>query len=179
MRGDATDEDILEKAKIKKAKGLIVTFSSDADNLFVVTSAKALNPNLKIISRATREETQRKLAIAGADAVILPSLTCALRMVALAIRPHVVSFLDILTGAGELTLNLDEVQIPLDSKLAGKTLGEANIPRETGLIVIAIKKKGTDQFQFNPLSTEKINPGDILIVLGNQNQVAKLEEYVK
>ncbi|MBE0479040.1 potassium channel protein [Candidatus Aerophobetes bacterium] len=179
VEGDATNEDILKKAKIDRAEGLIITFSSDADNLFLVTSAKAINPNLRIISRATREQTQRKLTVAGADAVILPDVVAALRMASLAIRPHVVSFLDVLTGAGELTLNLEEVEIPQGSKLTGKTLGEANIPRETGLIVIAIKRKQMERFQFNPSFTEKINPEDILIVLGNEQQIAKLKRYVK
>ncbi|HHF98063.1 MAG TPA: potassium channel protein [Candidatus Aerophobetes bacterium] len=179
IKGDATDEDILKKAGIEKAKGILATFPSDADNLFVVISAKAINPSLRIISRAAEEETQKKLIAAGADAVILPNLTGALRMVSLAIRPNVVSFLDVMTGAGEVTLNLEEVKIPPSSQLAGKTLGEAQIPRKTGLIVIAVKKRDTQTFKFNPLSTEKLDSEDVLIVLGNSDQIKKLKEYVK
>jgi len=163
----------------KYEKGILTTFPSDADNLFVVISAKAINPSLRIISRAAEEETQKKLIAAGADAVILPNLTGALRMVSLAIRPNVVSFLDVMTGAGEVTLNLEEVKIPPSSQLAGKTLGEAQIPRKTGLIVIAVKKRDTQTFKFNPLSTEKLDSEDVLIVLGNSDQIKKLKEYVK
>lgn len=179
IKGDATDESVLKKAKVEKAKGLLSTLPSDADNLFVVISARAINPKLRTISRAAEEETQRKLVAAGAGAVILPNLTGALRMVSLAIRPNVVSFLDVMTGTGEVTLNLEEVEIPPYSTLTEKTLGEAKIPKKTGLIVIAIRKKSTGTFKFNPLSIEKLEPKDILIVLGNNEQIKKLKEYVK
>jgi len=179
VRGDATDEDILRKARIEKAKGLLTTFPSDADNLFVVISARAINPRLRIISRAAQEETQDKLAAAGVDAVILPDLIGALRMASLVIRPNVVSFLDIMTGTGEVTLNLEEVEIPAGSWLIGKTLGDAKIPSKTGLIVIAVKKEGEDKFKFNPLSSEKINSNDVLVVLGNDEQISRLREYVR
>jgi len=179
IKGDATEEGVLKKAKIEKAKGILTTFPSDADNLFVVISARAINPMLRTISRAAEEETQRKLTAAGADAVILPNLTGALRMASLAIRPNVVSFLDVMCGTGEFTLNLEEVEIPPSSWLIGKTLGEAKIPNKTGLIVIAIKKRGTDIFKFNPLSTEKLDPRDILIVLGSGEQIKKLKRYAR
>lgn len=181
IEGNATHDQVLLEAGLLEASGLITCLSSDTDNLFVCLSARDLAARLKIVARAYEEETMDKLYRAGADHVVSPNMSGAIRMASVLLRPSVVSFLDIATHSSHLALRMEETVIPDGSKLAGRTLGEARIPYVTGMIVIAIRKDhGTKtDFVFNPLAGTMMEPGDHIIVLGTSEQVEKLKDYVR
>ena len=178
LEADATKDESLVSARIGTARGLVACLSQDTDNLFVCLSARDLQPNLNIVARAYDEQTMQKLYIAGADHVVSPNLTGGMRMAAMLLRPEVVSFLDVVTRGDGLTLRLEEVRIQSGSPLAGHTLAEARIPQKTGLIVIAIRHldpRGREgPWSYNPGPQEEIRIGDVMIVLGNAEQITRL-----
>jgi voltage-gated potassium channel len=184
VEGDATVDHFLEEAGVVKARGLISCLSADTDNLFVCLTARDLQPNLEIIARAYEEETVPKLYRAGADHVVSPNASGAIRMASFMIRPSVVSFLDVATRSPDLTLRLEQETVTEDSPLAGQTLMDARIPQNTGLIVIALRKKNPEgsgedySYVFNPVATTRLNPGDVMIVLGAPEQIERLREFV-
>lgn len=178
VQGDATDEDILMNAGIQQARSIITTLPTDAANLFVVVTARDLNPKLQIISRAVDHSAISKLKRAGADHVISPNIISAERMAAVILKPNIVSFLDVITtDQANISLLMEEVTLTGRSHLVGKKLAEARIPQETGLMVIAIISGADRTYTFNPGSTSRLNVGDILIVLGTEAQVERLKKY--
>lgn len=179
IHGDPTHESALEQANIHQAEGLICALSSDTENVFTILTARYLNPNLYIISRAIEPHAHEKLRMAGADRTISPNEIGGRRMAAMVLRPSIFSFLDVVTYAGDEVFNLEEVLLGEASELSGKTLREARIPERTGLIVMAIKKSGSRTMVFNPQASENITVGDSLIVLGNPENVDKLKTLAK
>jgi len=181
LEEDATRDETLEQAGIDTARGLVAALSADTDNLFVCLTARDRNPELEIVARAFDEESMGKLYRAGADHCVSPNVTGGARMASMLIRPEVMSFLDVVTGIGEMPLRLEEVEVPGSSQLAGHTLAEAAIPQKTGLIVIAISHQEAQEegrLVYNPGPEEEIIPGDVLIVLGPQDQVDGLRAIV-
>ena len=179
MEDDPTKDDTLLKAGIKKAKGLISVLPTDKDNLFVVLSARELNPRLRIVAQAIEEDSKPKLLKAGADSVILPNVIGGLRMASEVLRPAVVTFLDLMIRGKEMTLRVEEAMISSSSSFIGKTLGEAEVPRKTGLIVVAIKDGEDKGYHYNPGASTILKENDILIVMGNVEQTRKLKELIK
>lgn len=176
IHGDATHEDILEKAQICYAKGLVASLANDADNVFTVLTARGMNPDLHIVARAISKNAHEKLRRAGADNTISPNELGGSRMASMLLRPVVVSFLDTITHMGDVVLDLEEVFISDKSTMAGATLKDARIPERTGLNVLAIKKKDQEKLLLNPTSGECIDAGDKLLVLGQVEQIEKLRE---
>ncbi|RLD17005.1 potassium channel protein [candidate division KSB1 bacterium] len=179
VEGDATKDEILEEANIANAHGLITTMPVDADNLFIVVSARDLNHNLIIISRAVDPHTQEKLYKAGANYVIVPNVLEGMRMASVILRPTLISFLEVMMTSTDLSLRLEEISIPPDSNLVNKTLSEARIPQRTGLIVIAMKRAQDSKWFFNPVSSTVLNKNDKLIVLGEADRIEKLNEIIR
>ena len=179
MEDDPTKDDALLKAGIKKAKGLISALSNDKDNLFVVLSARELNPQLRIVTQAVEEESEPKLLKAGANSVILPNVIGGLRMASEMLRPVVVAFLDIMIRGRGMTLRMEEAGILSGSSFIGKTLGEAEVPRRTGLIVVAIKDSKDGDYHYNPGASTTLKENDVLIVMGDVEQTRKLRELIK
>lgn len=177
--GDATKDEILLEANITNATGLIAALSVDADNFFVVVTARALNPNLTIISRSVDPHTENKLYKAGANHVISPNMIGGVRMAAAMLRPTVVTFLEVMMRSSDVALRMEEVVVPQDGKLTGKTLMDAQIPQQTELIVIAVKKATDAGFVFNPKSSTPLNGDDVLIVLGDTPKFEKLKKLLK
>ena len=178
LEADATKDESLVSGRIGTARGLVACLSQDTDNLFVCLSARDLQPNLNIVARAYDEQTMQKLYVAGADHVVSPNLTGGIRMAAMMLRPEVVSFLDVVTRGDGLTLRLEEIRIQTGSPLAGHTLAEARIPQKTGLIIIAMRHldpRGREgPWSYNPGPQEEIRIGDVLIVMGNPDQISRL-----
>lgn len=174
--GDATDEDILLEAGIMKARGMICSLSSDADNVFTVLTSRFLNKNLYIISRAIEDHSHEKLLRAGANRTISPNEIGGRRMAAIMLRPTVISFLDMITHVGDVVLDLEDVVIFAGSELIGKALKTAKIPDKTGLVILALQDKNASQMSFNPGPNEILKAGDSMIVLGTNEQVNKLKE---
>lgn len=180
IEGDATHDQVLMDAGLTRAKGLITCLSADTDNLFVCLSARDLAAKLTIVARAYEEETIDKLYRAGADQVVSPNVSSAIRMASVLLRPSVVSFVDIATRSSDLALRMEQAAVTEGSRIAGRTLGEARIPQATGLIVIAIGKHGPLglDFVFNPSAETRLEPGDDVIALGNAEQIEKLKTYL-
>lgn len=182
LEADATRDETLEEAGVRRARGLITALSADTDNLFVCLSARALSPSLTIVARALDEEAMGKLYRAGADHCVSPNITGGVRMASMLLRPQVVSFLDVVMGEEELALRLEEVAVPGSSPLAGQTLAEARIPQKTGLIIIALYHRteaGERRLVYNPGSGERVLGGDTLIALGEPDRIDQLRGIVE
>ena len=178
IQGDATDEDILMQAGIQRARGLIAALRGDPENVFVTLTARQLNPNLQIIARASEKGTESKLRRAGADRVISPFEIAGQRMASLVLRPNVVNFLDVITHRSDGDLRLEEIRLAPNSKLAGKTLREADLGRRTRAVIVGISdsqgKPRSDPAAGAPLSEIPLRADDILIVLGSEEQLRQL-----
>jgi len=173
VEGDATIEEDLLKVNIGKARGLLCCLSNDADNVFTVLTARELNPNLFIVSRAIDDKADVKLLKAGADKTVSPNEIGGVRMASMILRPAVVSFVDVITRAGNMTVDLEEITIEKKSPLNRATLADARIPERTGLIVIAVKKQD-GEIEFNPGPNYILSASEDLIVMGHEEQVVKL-----
>jgi len=176
--GNAAHEEILQKAGIMHAKGIVCTLPTDSENVFTVLTIRQMNDDIYIVSKAVEPATHNKLLKAGANKTISPNEIGGQRIASLLIRPSVISFLDVITRAGDITLDLEEVVILPDSGIAGKKLSEAKIPEQTGLIILALKRKDDTKFKFNPGSGEVLNNGDTMVVLGTNEQVDLLKTLV-
>jgi len=177
---DATHDEALIEAGLRRARGLVACLSADTDNLFICLSARDLEPELTIVARAYEEETMDKLYRAGATHVVSPNVSGAVRMASVLLRPSVVSFLDIATRSSDMALRMEQARIKAKSRLVGSTLAEAKIPQATGLIVIALKKEDAAPggFVFNPVADTQLDAGDELIVLGAQEQIDELMAFL-
>jgi voltage-gated potassium channel len=183
IEGDAINDEVLVEAGIERACGLIAALPDDEANVFVVLTARQLNPHLLIVSQAAEERTTRKLIKAGANRVISPKKIAGQRMAAMVLRPNLLDFLDVIVQGGELDMRIEEVVLESDSPLIDKTLKEAGIGQHTGAIIVGINAP-EGRVRINPsttstLSSVKLGEGDVLIALGNEDQLARLHEFVK
>lgn len=176
IEGDATLDEVLIKAGIKKANNLITALPSDADNLFVVLTASQLNKGIRIISRASSETSYQKLKIAGADNVIMPDKLGGEHMASLVVTPDVIEFVDRLTVELETTANLEEISVnDLPEKYLNKTILDLDLRKKTGCTVIGYKTPKRD-YIINPEADMKLLPDAQLIVLGRPEQISKLRQ---
>lgn len=169
LDADPTHDKALEKAGIKSAKGLVTTLDSDHENLFLVISARNLNPKIRIAAKVIDTEANDKMMRAGADETISPSHIGGLRIASVMIRPNVVTFLDTLLR-GQGTTRFEEITLSPKSKLVGKKFQEAQEAEETGLSVIAIRKKDEKEYVCNPRAEVTMEAGDVLVTLGEMKQ---------
>ena len=176
VKGDATDDRILQEAGIAKAERLIATLQDDKDNLFVVLSARRLNAALRIIAKVVNVGASReKIKLAGADEVVSPEAIGGLRMASLALRPQVVTFLDLMLREGSGT-RFEEAEIGSGSRLVGQTIGGSKIREEIGLLVVALRHGAVGQFVYNPGAEIVLSSGDILYVIGDTESVERLRK---
>ncbi|WP_022852395.1 potassium channel family protein [Thermodesulfatator atlanticus] len=175
LEGDATQEEVLKKAGINRAKGLVSVLRSDADNVYITLTARSLNPKLFIIARADEEHVEKKLKRAGSDKVVSPYLIGARRMALTILRPAVTDFLELVTPEEHLELQLEEVRISEKSDLVAKNLLNSQIKQISGVIVLAIKK-ATGEMIFNPPPEYVFEAGDVVVALGDRKGLARLEE---
>lgn len=174
--GDATDDEALIKASIQNASSLITALPSDADNLFVVLSARQLNNEMTIISRASNESSYKKLKIAGANNIIMPDKIGGMHMASLVVTPDLVEFVDRLTILDDSSPNLEEVSInDLPSEYLNKTILDLDLRNTTGCTVIGFKTKD-DEYVINPGASTILTPDSNLIVLGKPAQIKKLRQ---
>jgi voltage-gated potassium channel len=179
LLGEASDDNVLEQAGIRRARGLVAAVDSDADNVFVVLSAHKLNPELHIVARASSDESAAKLEMAGANRTLSPYAVGGRRLASLATQPLVVDFLDIATrGEKGIEFRLEEFRVPQESFIADRTIGELRIAQRTGAMILATRnKEGT--FDTTPSANDRLRAGDTLIVLGTREQIARLEQLMR
>lgn len=171
--GDATEEPILRAAGIERAAGLLAALGNDHDNLFLVLTARSINPNLRIIARGNHPSVVDKMLKAGADEVVLPETTGGLRMVSLMVRPTAVSFLDQMLRQREVTLRVEEVIIAPSSPFVGKKLSDLKLPQQWNILVLAYQQEdGT--LVYNPPADLELREGMAFVVMGD---VHKLEQF--
>ncbi|MFC4269854.1 potassium channel family protein [Polaribacter marinivivus] len=176
INGDATLDETLMSAGILEASNLITALPKDADNLFVVLTARQLNRNFKIISRASNESSYSKLKIAGADNVIMPDKLGGDHMASLVTTPDVIEFVDRLTIEGDTTANLEEIDIDeLPENYLGKTILDLDLRKKTGCTVIGYRHPDRD-YIINPEANSVLISGAHLIVLGRPEQITRLRE---
>jgi voltage-gated potassium channel len=178
MHGEAADDEILIAAGIKRAQGLIAVVSTDADNVYITLTARGLNPNLQIIARSSEARgSETKLLRAGANKVISPYSIGARRMAQLIVRPTVMDFLDLTMHTGDLGLRLEELRVSEKAGIANKSLMDSKLRSKYDMIVVAIKRKDGEML-FNPKPATMILPGDVLVVLGELDQIKAMEMAV-
>jgi len=178
INDDATNDKALVNAGIHEAQGLITILPDDKDNLFVTLTAKQLNPDLRIVSKGVEEHTIKKLKLAGAASVVMPSSIGGLRMVSELIRPAAVSFLDkmLRTQKGK-SYRIEEITIPPESQFIGKTLSQADLLKGTRVLIVAMKVKDED-FTYNPDDKSVITDGTVIVTLGESTETKKVCELV-
>ncbi|MEX1384234.1 TrkA family potassium uptake protein [Lutibacter sp.] len=176
IEGDATNDEDLAKVGLERAKSLITALPSDADNLFVVLSARQFNKNFTIISRASNESSYGKLKFAGATNVIMPDKLGGAHMASLVVTPDLIEFVDRLTITGDVEANLEEISVnELPSEYILKTILDLDLRKQTGCNVIGFKTQ-QNEYIINPDATTKLEKDTHLIVLGNKEQILKLRE---
>lgn len=171
--GDATEEELLLAAGIDRAAGVLALLASDADNLYLTITAKELNPNVRVIARATDERAELRLQRSGVDKVVAPLKIAGLRVLNSALRPTVVEFMELWTQHKPLQLNVEELVVHERATLAGATIAGAGIRANYGAIVVAIRRRD-GSVVFNPDPNEAIQPGDTLVATGQDDGLAKL-----
>ncbi len=172
--GNASAEENLQKAHIERAQGFVAAVSSDAENMYIVLTARGLRPDIKIIARASEEEAISKLLRAGASQVLSPYYFVGHRIAQLLLRPNVLDFIDTAIGATRLDIEIGEVRVHDHSPLVGKTLANSAIRQQAGVIVLGVKPV-EGAMAFNPPPEAVIRAGDCLIVIGGDDQLKKLE----
>ena len=174
VAGDASREDVLKRVGIDRARGLIATVSTDAENVYTVLSARVLRPNLFIIGRAENEDASQKLKHAGANRVISPYHIGAVQMAQTALRPAVVDFIALATSSDSVELALEEIAVAPASALAERSLVDANLRQRFSVIVVGIQHQD-GRMEFNPEPESSIRSGDKLVVLGRPDSLKRLE----
>jgi voltage-gated potassium channel len=175
VEGDATHDENLRKAGLERAQGLVAASDDDADNLYVVLSARSARPDLTIVARASGADAEKKLTLAGADRVVLPYTTAGQVMANLVLKPQVTAFLDVVTTATGPDLQLAEIEVRRTCAAAGKTIRDLRIRHETGAIVIALRKSD-GSFDTTPEPDTPIEVGDVLIGVGSPDEIRALED---
>ena len=178
INGDATEDEVLEKANIGKAKALISTFPNDADNLFVIVTARALNPTMKIVSRVSKEINVDKLIGAGANDVIMPDKVGGNHMAQLVTRPDLIEFLDTLLLQSTDDVNLDEIQCIAVPENEETTIATLSLRQKTGVNVVGVKRKNGELIH-NPKPNTSVSKNDILLVLGTPEQILSMRELIQ
>ena len=174
---DATLEETLREAGVEHARGLAACLPDDADNVYVVLTARDLNPTMHIVARAAEEQAESKLIRAGANRVVAPTIIGGHRMAMALTKPAVGDFLDSLT-ANDLELGFEQLEVEAGSKLVGRKLSETNIRSELDIVIVSIRRSH-GEIVFNPSGDAKIETGDMLIAIGRGEALAKLTELAR
>lgn len=174
IEGDATHDGVLQHAGIERARGLFTTLPKDAENVYVVLTARELNPRLSIIARAESERSEKRLRSAGATQAISPYDIAGSRMANAVLRPAVLDVFDLATKYRTMELQIEEVGVPARGYPCGLTLAESRLREQLGMLVIAIKKPGGEMI-FAPAASVRTEEGDRLVVMGEPNNLRALE----
>jgi voltage-gated potassium channel len=174
--GDATDDHALLRAGVKRARGVVAALTDDRDNVFVTLSARSLNPTARIVSKVVEDPTEAKMLKAGASSVVSPTQIGGRRIASELLRPRVNEFFDKMFRDNR-GLRLEELSVEPGSTCVGKALSDTLVRRESGLLVIAVKR-GDEGFLYNPEPGLVIDVGDTLIVMGQVDAIAAMRKVV-
>jgi len=176
IEGNGVEDEDLEQAGLERARGLVASSDSDADNLYITLSARAARPELWIVARASDEDAMRKLKLAGADRVVMPYATAGRVMANLVLKPQVTAFLDtVMTAEGD-DFRLEEIEVTETCARAGRTLRDLRVREETGAMIVAVRKPD-GRFDTTPDPGELIEAGDVLIGVGTAEEIRRLEDF--
>lgn len=174
-KGDATQDKVLIAAGIKQAKGIVCVLPTDAENLYIILTAKELNQKIYIMARSEEEESEHRLLRAGADKVMSPYTLGGVRMAMAIMRPAMLDFIEITTNRQSLELRMEEIPIGKNSSFLSKTLEDSGIRKRFGLIIVAVKKD-SGKMIFNPMANYIIEEGDRLISMGEDENVKQFSQ---
>ena len=177
IQGDATEESVLEHAGIKRAKGIVAALTNDRENLYIVVTAREMNPKLRIVAKGVDVKAADKLRRAGADRVVNPALIGGVRLVSEMIRPTVVEFLDQMLRESERTMRIEEVTVPANSWLDKQTLAQASLAKRHGLLVLAVRDNiEPNSYHYSPGPETTVAAGQTLVLLGDSAHARKLRD---
>ncbi|HWR89733.1 MAG TPA: potassium channel protein [Dissulfurispiraceae bacterium] len=179
VEGRATRDAVLLQAGIERARGLISSLETDAENLFVVITAKRLAPSVRVISKAIEEESDEKIRMAGADSVVLPDFIGGMRMVSEMVRPSVVTFLDVMLRVKDKTIRVEDIDVPPDSPLLGRSIAETGIADIEGVTLVAMKNNRDGSYTFNPQKKTVLTEDTTLVVMGYVDAIHEIRERQK
>jgi voltage-gated potassium channel len=174
LQGDGADDDDLTRAGLARARGLVVASDDDADNLYITLSARSRRPDLTIVARASSEDAERKLRLAGADRVVTPYTTAGRVMANMMIKPQVTAFVHVLTSAAHTGLSFDEIEVQATCGAVGRTIGELDVEKQTGAYLVAIRKHD-GALELRPGKDTLLEEGDVVVGIGAPEEIEKLE----
>lgn len=178
LADDATEEEALLKAGIKRAKVIVTTLPGDAENVFITLSARDLNPDLQIIARGEFRSTEKKLIRAGANRVVMPARAGALKMAAMITRPATVELVELVSGRHTTEVEVDELTVSSESSLVGKTVRDSQTRARHGLLIVALRHPD-EELLFNPDADTVFQVGDTLSVMGKARDIERFRAEFK
>ena len=171
VEGDATQDEVLQQAGIAHAAGLVACLHTDADNVFVVLTARELNEGLRIVAKAVDESAQRKLKAVGADGVVLPNFIGGVRMLMELVQPNAITLLDMMLHSPQQTIVAEEIGLPHNSRWLDQPVSALALGEREGVTLVAIQHSGDPLYRFNPSTALRLRAGDTLILMGEQHHV--------
>lgn len=174
IEGNGTDDDDLRSAGLERARGLVAASDDDADNLYITLSARAANPDLLIVARASNEDASKKLRLAGANRIVQPYQAAGRSMANLLLRPQVTAFVDVVTTAAGADLRFEEIEVTEACGQGGKSIRELDIRNATGALIVALRKRD-GSFDTTPTPDATVEVGDVLIAAGTEDELRALE----
>jgi len=177
IHGDATEEEVLLRAGIERASGILAVLTEDSHNLLITVQARYIKPDIKIVARCSENNLADKFYRAGANYVVNPSFIGGMRMASEMIRPNVVSFLDRMLRGIDRSVRVEEATICEGSPWVGKSLRDVDIQRMTGLIPVSLKRPEDSDFIYNPSPDIVLVPGSVIVVIGDPEQISGLKRF--
>ena len=175
IQGDPAEDEVLVKAGLANAKGVLLSLPTDEANLFVTVTVRSLNPGIRIVAKGTDVHSHAKMRRAGADYLVSPAFIGGMRMASQMVRPSVVTFLDTMLRDKEKGLRVEEITVAKGSEMAGKSIGESRLRERTRALLVAVKRGGTDAYDFNPPDSAQLREGDVLIFIASPESLGELQ----
>jgi len=175
IEGNGTEDEDLARAGLARAHGLVAASDDDSDNLYIVLSAKTQRPDLVVVARASDEEAEKKLRLAGADRVVLPYATAGRVMANMLVKPQVTAFLNVVSDSGGPDLSFEEIEVPRTCAAAGRSIGDLRVREQTGAFIVALRREdGT--FDTRPTPETILDEGDVIVGVGTMDEIKALED---
>ena len=175
IEGSGAEDNDLVRAGIDRARGILIASDDDGDNMYITLSAKSRRPDLTVIARASTEEAERKLRLAGADRVVTPYATAGRVMAQLMVKPQVASFLNSLTSSDQPGMSFEEIEVKSTCGAVGLTIGELDVAERTGANIVAVRKHG-GQLEVRPTKDTRLEEADVIVGVGSPEEIRKLEQ---